>query len=80
MPYIEQSRRKDLLHAEIKTAGELNYMLTMTVKRYLDSKGLSYPTINDIVGALESAKAEFQRRVVAPYEDAKIKDNGDVFP
>jgi hypothetical protein len=32
------------------------------------------------VGALEQAKDEFRRRVVHPYEDLKIKENGDVYP
>jgi hypothetical protein len=41
--------------------------------------GLSYQTINDIVGALEGAKLEFYRRVAVPYEDKKIIENGDVF-
>ena len=41
--------------------------------------GNSYATINDIIGALEGAKMEFYRRVVAPYEDEKIKENGDVY-
>jgi hypothetical protein len=36
--------------------------------------------VNDVVGALDGAKAEFQRRVVAPYEDKKIRENGDVYP
>jgi len=43
------------------------------------NQGPSYQTINDIIGALEGAKMEFYRRVVVPYEDKKIKDNGDVY-
>jgi hypothetical protein len=35
--------------------------------------------MNDVVGALEGAKAEFQRIVVAPYEDKKMAENGDVY-
>ena len=31
------------------------------------------------IGALEAAKLEFYRRVVAPYEDQKMLDNGDVY-
>lgn len=30
-------------------------------------------------GAIEAAKLEFYRRVVAPYEDQKLLDNGDVY-
>ena len=51
----------------------------MEMKGYLEAKGESYKTINDIVGALEGAKAEFQRRIVAPYEDKKRQINGDVY-
>lgn len=35
--------------------------------------------VNSGIGALEAAKLEFYRRVVAPYEDKKIFDNGDVY-
>lgn len=61
------------------TPGELNYLFTTLAIKYMDYKGKSYQTINDIVGALEGAKLEFYRRVAAPYEDTKIKENGDVY-
>lgn len=32
-----------------------------------------------VLRALKDAKLEFYRRVVAPYEDLKIKENGDVY-
>lgn len=32
------------------------------------------------VGAIECAKMEFARRVIFPYEDRKISENGDVYP
>ena len=80
MPYITQEERKNINAGDIaRNAGQLNYMITTIVLTYLSTKGLSYQTMNDIVGALEGAKAEFQRRVVNPYEDSKIEQNGDVF-
>lgn len=33
----------------------------------------------DALGALECCKLEFYRRVAAPYEDSKIKSNGDCY-
>jgi hypothetical protein len=83
MPYIKQERRALLIPAADiapKTAGELNFQFTQLALAYLRVRGLSYQTINDIVGALEGAKLEFYRRVAAPYEDTKIKENGDVYP
>jgi hypothetical protein len=80
MPYIAKDRRAELdpmVHPT--TPGELNYCITMVVVDYLRSKGLSYGTVNDIVGALEGAKMEFYRRVAIPYEDKKIQENGDVY-
>lgn len=62
-----------------ETAGELNYAITLELIAYLDSHGLCYDTINDILGAIEAAKLEFVRRVVNPYEDAAIKRNGDLY-
>mgnify|MGYP001590167630 CR=1 FL=1 len=84
MPYIKREDRERLsFHWDadetIKTPGELNYLLTEMILGYLDDKGLSYQTINDIVGALEGAKLEFYRRIAVPYEDKKIQENGDVY-
>jgi hypothetical protein len=80
MPYIEKHERVGIAATgQLLTAGQLNYALTRVVQGYVEQHGLRYQTINDVVGALEGAKAEFQRRVVAPYEDSKIKQNGDVY-
>lgn len=81
MPYINRDRRDDLDFGQGSAAvpGELNYEITALVDGYILNHGLNYQTINDIVGALEGAKLEFYRRVAAPYEDRKIKENGDVY-
>ena len=81
MPYISQVRRKAVrtVETEADQAGELNYEITTLVNSYVRRHGLKYEVLNAVVGALESAKAEFQRRVVAPYEDRKIQENGDVY-
>lgn len=83
MPYINQDDRRlvDMVLdiPVMHDVGELNYVLTKVIKDYLEQFGSSYRTMNDIVGALEGAKAEFQRRIVAPYEDLKIQTNGDVY-
>jgi hypothetical protein len=79
MPYITQTARHELFTRMAETPGELNYEITQLIALYWGEGPPNYQRINDIVGALESAKAEFQRRVVAPYENAKIKENGDVY-
>jgi len=60
-------------------AGELNYLITQLCVQYMKSRGRKYAHINDVIGALEGAKLEFYRRYAAPYEDLKIKENGDVY-
>ena len=88
MPYILPADRQKLRTAtdaidavidETTTAGDLNYMISLMARAYIDAKGLRYEHLNAVVGALDSCKAEFQRRVVAPYEDRKIEENGDVY-
>lgn len=78
MPYIDPAR---YLHAQAmpETPGELNFAITMLVTQYMHKRGLSYSSCNDCIGALEGAKFEFYRRVVAPYEDKKRVENGDVY-
>lgn len=81
MPYITQDARDQISNGKpAENAGELNYSLTKLALDYLDLNGLNYQTINDIIGALEGAKLEFNRRVTAPYENGKIESNGDIFP
>lgn len=78
MPYIKKERRSEALQSPLN-AGELNYAITCLIDEYVKREGLKYRVINDALGALEGAKLEFYRRVVAPYENAKIVENGDVY-
>jgi hypothetical protein len=81
MPYINENDRDYLRPTAgiAGTPGELNFQITCLVTEYLATHGYSYSTINDIVGAIEGSKLEFYRRVAAPYEEAKIEANGDVY-
>jgi len=61
------------------TVGDLNYLLTKVCHAFLDKQiHRNYQSYNDVIGALECCKLEFYRHVVAPYEEEKIKENGDV--
>lgn len=80
MPYITKERRLKLNTTDYpENAGDLNFKITSLIKTYIDINGLCYQNINDILGALEGAKQEFYRRVAVPYENSKIKLNGDVY-
>lgn len=80
MPYIQKKQKEALAAgASITGPGELNYLLTLTIKRYWVNSSKNYQAINDVVGAVEGARQEFIRRIVNPYEDEKIKQNGDVW-
>lgn len=88
MPYIKQCDRDNIVDDtgyrvtiesnKITNAGELQYAIAVMIKSYLERKGLNYQNCNDIMGALAGAQMEFYRRTVAPYEDLKIKENGDI--
>jgi hypothetical protein len=77
MPYINPDRRKE--NIEPVSSGDLNYAITRLCDDYLNLQGLSYFTINEVIGVLECAKLELYRRIAAPYEDQKIIQNGDVY-
>lgn len=84
MPYIKQEERSRYSPNAFGvpaayTVGQLNYQITKLLNLFLEKHGKSYQIINDALGALEGAKLEFYRRVAAPYEDTKIKENGDVY-
>jgi hypothetical protein len=86
MPYIKDADRTQYKKsieklAELVTAnpspGELNYILSKLLWTIFDKKP-SYTLGNNLMGVLECVKVEFYRRKLAPYEDAKIQENGDI--
>lgn len=83
MPYIHEERRRALARGQRpKNPGELNFVITTVVLDYLDPtfrRSMGYQDYNDALGALEGAKLELYRRRVAPYEDIKIEENGDLY-
>jgi hypothetical protein len=89
MPYIKQSQRDELeedgaLSPRPDNPGELNYCITMLTRDYLgdpDSGNgtINYEKYNSVIGVLECVKQELYRRMIVPYEEQKIKENGDVY-
>lgn len=82
MPYVLPTQREYLdTHDDPRTVGDLNYLITKLCLYYLEeyTEG-NYADFNSIIGVLECAKLEMYRRMVAPYEDNKIEENGDVYP
>ena len=78
MPYITKENKAYVLARGPMSAGELNYAITQLLVKYAGTN-YNYQTLNDIVGAVEGAKQEFIRRIVNPYEDKKVLENGDVY-
>ncbi len=86
MPYIDKNKRDlvvDHLLYALKhekdvgfKAGELNYCIT-TILNLTNPK--TYSDYNTLIGVLECVKMEFYRRAIVPYENKKIKENGDVY-
>lgn len=87
MPYIKREKRP-LFKAEIESLvkklenqplmeqdGDLNYIVTSILKLVYKPRYFNY---NRALGVIEAIKQEYYRRVVAPYEDKKIMENGDV--
>lgn len=72
-------KRAELEHRPPALPGELNYVITKLCCEYALGGPLNYEVINDVIGALEGAKMEFYRRIVAVYEDQKKEENGDVY-
>ena len=87
MPYISPANRPKfdaglaLLKEELGKSGydpgELNYVISCLLYDGFAANP-RYAEANKLLGVMEAAKLEFYRRKVAPYEDTKIVENGDV--
>lgn len=84
MPYIVDADRTDLnwgidaLEKLIDSPGKLNYVITCLCLGYIYKVGENYQHWNDVIGVLECSKQELYRRYIAPYENKKIEENGDL--
>jgi hypothetical protein len=63
---------------EIKAKGDLNYVVCEIIGNLVLRDGIGYTTISNWIDTLPDAEAELRRRLLDPYEDLKIKENGDV--
>ena len=82
MPYIKKERRTALdkivslmCESDVRADGDLNYILFKLCKRVVSP---SYNGYKNFCGELRQCATEIERRLLAPYEDEKIKENGDV--
>ena len=87
MPYIDRTNRPEIdkliqpfidhlksLPVE-EQDGALNYSITKIIKHVYPVK---YFHINRALGVLSAITQEFYRKIVGPYEEEKISQNGDV--
>ncbi len=82
MPYIKQEIRplmdlvvKAMVDVDVRVDGDLNYILYSFCKKHVP---LNYNSIKNFCGELRQCATEIERRILAPYEDKKIIENGDI--
>ena len=87
MPYVDKELRDEVdYHLDgvlddlvaLDNIGLLNYAITRLCVGYLP-KNAGYKSLNEVLGVLDAAAREYYRRVVAPYEQKKCTENGDVY-
>lgn len=82
MPYLKSKDMRKRINKVVNSfraksngnTGTLNYFLYKLAKQSC----YNYRSYRDFIGELEAAKLEIYRRQIAPYEDKKIEENGDV--
>lgn len=87
MPYIKKDQRPVIdelvkpLIEHLKSLpiedqdGSLNYAVTKVIKHVYPQK---YFHFNRALGVLSAITLELYRKIIGPYEDTKISENGDV--
>jgi hypothetical protein len=82
MPYVMKHQRGQLdrivdlmKELDVKANGDLNYVLYAFCKRHVKP---SYNNYKNFCGELTECAVEIRRRMLGPYEDIKIHENGDV--
>jgi hypothetical protein len=85
MPYIKPELRRKFdtclteLQSKILEKGELTYCLYKLCSLVLKTKQYNYESLSSIMSCLEDSKLEWYRKKMAPYENMKIDENGDIY-
>jgi hypothetical protein len=86
MPYLTGPRREafalarnTLKTTRIDGVGELVYLFCYMADLYVGQHITNFELLNSVVGAFESAKMEFYRKMMAGYEDGKEQSNGPIW-
>ena len=88
MPYINRTDRAkyqkvlaelaSLVPSDPKErAGNMNYVISLLIHKVYGGS-MRYADHNEVLGVLSGVSQEFYRRFTAPYEDKKIKEQGDL--
>jgi hypothetical protein len=88
MPYIPRKDRPQYQEAVQAIAklipqdrnlrpGHMNYVLSLLIEKVY-GREMRYADHNEVMGLLTCVAEEFYRRKSAPYEDKKVKDEGDL--
>ena len=84
MPYIKTGGRLPLdiligsLAEKIRSKGDLNYVICELVGQLIVNTKISYTQISEWIDGVDGAENELRRRLLDPYEDLKIVENGDL--
>lgn len=83
MPYIPKEKRlvmnrvvTEMERVGVEANGDLNYIL---YKFCVRNVAPGYGNYKNYCGELDQCVTEIKRRLLAPYEDTKISENGDVY-
>lgn len=87
MPYIPTEDRVNVDEALLdfgsqwvpNNAGELNWLVSTFINNFIESNGVRYSYLNEMIGALECCKLELYRKIAAPYEEYKEAENGRAY-
>lgn len=84
MPYIKKEGRLPLdilietIAELVNSKGDLNYVICELVGQLILGTKISYTQISEWIDGVDGAENELRRRLLDPYEDLKIAENGDL--
>ena len=86
MPYTRPQDRTEkmkgciaALSQEIENKGDLNYVICeLAGWLMIKTGGMGYTNVSNWIDGVHGAERELTRRLLNPYEDEKILENGDL--